>query len=588
MGKVIVLMLIKFALRTSSSLTNSDEDNVQFLVNGNIARTRDLNFAVQRADSTDVFAVNIDSTYATADSGSANVEMNGSLHVTGNEVIHIASNSSNTAEHDGQRAMFEIDPDYIRVWAKDDNNAYAGSSATDYYAMLKINPHDVSGNSSLVEDVYDTSIYIRKGAIELMGSDSSNVTAADAGFGYILANRLVSNAGQIPTSYQNNATEGTYDQYMVNPAYTSVMHDIKLTTRGGARLSDILPDFVLKGVYNVSNDFVEAGSVNTLPTQRIQWSAGDACGKNSISCVSDNVAWADPYMGHIPFAMCPPGYANMATIVPISFQIGRAGNVVKASPYNGHPTKAKWQIVQKPQQADILEAAISADGIHYPKFEEIKTFVYNDIINDSSLSSFDGFLGTMSTVTEGWFYGLPGDKNAISSATSVKIVGSSATQYWEYTDASSDTHPVASPLYFQEGTFLKTSVLPNASAKGWEARMGFIYDTDVWSGLGAGAGNVGIISNNTIDGSNSDGGTDIGGGNYVWNLFPVPTNTLEGHATVYCYFDRTKFGNHEQVQQLDMLNSAYDYSSKADTGAGSAEAYMKRLHDPSLKYSDPW
>lgn len=582
----------KFALRTGSSLVESDEDNVQFYVDDKIARYRDVDFAVQRLDSTSVFEVNIDPSLAkNSDSTKSNIEIDGSIHVTGNEVIHIASNSTNSAVEDGQHAMFEIDPNYIRVWAKDKvNNSFAGSSATNYYSMLEINPYDVDGTSITDTRMNDTSIYIRKGAIEFMKSDSSLTNgagvAADAGFGYIKANRLVSNAGTIPISATSEA--GIYDQYMVNPAYTSVMHDIKLTTRGGARLSDVLPDFVLKGVYNVSNDFVEEGSVNTLPNRRIGWSAGDACGKNGISCVSDNVAWASPYLGKIPFAMCPPGYANMATIVPISFQLGKAGRVVPASA----GTKSKWMVSEPTQQADILNYANSARSIWIPAFEKIESFAYNDIVdfgNGSAFSSFDNFVGTMSTVTEGWFYGLPADKNNISSQTSVELVQEDRKQFWKYKDAEGVEHPVASPLYFQEGTFLKTTVKPN-SAGYWEGRMGFIYDKNVWGDVAGGLDNEGILSNNTITGNDTGGGNGMQGADYVWNLFPVPTNTLEGHATVYCYFDRTKFADKtaDQVQQLNMMDAGYNFNSKQSSGAENAEAYIKRLHDPSLMYNDPW
>ncbi len=589
----------KFALRTGSSLVETNEDDVQFYVDDKIARYRDLDFAVQRSDSSSVFGVNIDSSLAMADNGKANIEIDGSMHVTGNEVIHIASNSSNTAIKDGQRAMFEIDPDYIRVWAKDKtDNSFAGSSATNYYSMLEINPHDVKGGYIDDAIMNDTSIYIRRGAIELMKSDSSLTSngaagPADAGFGYIKANRFVSNTDIVPVNANVIVGDNVnkYDQYMVNPAYTSVMHDIKLTTRGGARLSDVLPDFVLKGVYNVSNDFVEESNVNALPNQRIGWSAGDACGKNEISCVDDNVAWASPYMGKIPFAMCPPGYANMATIVPISFQLGKAGNVVPAS----EGTKSKWMVTQPTQQADILLYVDSSSSkkIYYPFFHEIKSFSYNDIVDsgDSSKPTWNDFIATMSTVTEGWFYGLPSDMlDSSKSRTRADMVSSDANgrQYWQYTDAEGETYSVATPLYFQDGTFLKTTVTPNSDDGYWEARMGFIYDKEVWKDLANGLDDRGILSNNTTGGGNETGGAGMI--NYVWNLFPVPTNTLEGHATVYCYFDRTKFEASDQVQQLNMMNAGYMYTDKQSSGVDpdNADAYIQRLHDPSLMYNDPW
>ena len=67
----------------------------------------------------------------------------------------------------------------------------------------------------------------------------------------------------------NGATDttGRYDTYMVNPAYTSVMKDIKLTTRGGARLSDVLPDFITKSIYvatNTYNDSFDGNLVNMV------------------------------------------------------------------------------------------------------------------------------------------------------------------------------------------------------------------------------------------------------------------------------------------------------------------------------------
>ena len=74
---------------------------------------------------------------------------------------------------------------------------------------------------------------------------------------------------------------------------------------------------------------------------------------------------------------------------------------------------------------------------------------------------------------------------------------------------------------------------------------------------------------------------------YVWNLFPVPTNTLEGHATVYCYFDRTLFKNGDWgnlVDQIDQLGDYRDIHNKTEDNTG----YTERLNDPTLKYKDPW
>lgn len=191
------------------------------------------------------------------------------------------------------------------------------------------------------------SVYIREGAIELRTNASDfQGDYADGGFGYISGSRFVANnvyydgdhtfndndvikpifAGEYETNgnYYNYKTRKPYDRYMVNPAYTSVMHDIKLTTRGGARLSDILPDFINKGIYVVNNSIREGaissitGSVNFI----------DVYGNSNNTATSSN-DWASPFMGIVPAPQCPPGYARVFTITPASFQMAQAGSLEK-------------------------------------------------------------------------------------------------------------------------------------------------------------------------------------------------------------------------------------------------------------------
>jgi|GEM_PF-4908827 len=50
-----------------------------------------------------------------------------------------------------------------------------------------------------------------------------------------------------------------YKNFRVDPAFVSVMNDIKITSRGGARLSEALPNYILKGIYQLSNDYAYGG-----------------------------------------------------------------------------------------------------------------------------------------------------------------------------------------------------------------------------------------------------------------------------------------------------------------------------------------
>ena len=68
--------------------------------------------------------------------------------------------------------------------------------------------------------------------------------------------------------YDDNGTLKENEVYAVDPANTSLMHDIRLTSRGGARLSEILPDYIAKGIYSITQNSNEANDVEkpTCPT----------------------------------------------------------------------------------------------------------------------------------------------------------------------------------------------------------------------------------------------------------------------------------------------------------------------------------
>jgi hypothetical protein len=372
------------------------------------------------------------------------------------------------------------------------------------------------------------------------------------------------------------------------------MHDIKLTTRGGARLSDILPDYILKGVYNVSNDYVE-GSKDT----RIQWSAGSDWSDTLGEKVT--VAWANAYVGKLPYALCPPGYYNMATILPTSFMMGQAGHVIKASGKswagNGN-SDDRFYVETKPIQTQILEAAQSNGGrIKYPGLHEVSS--YTAMVADAQ----DQEVKVNATLT-GWYLGLKneGDSSTISVADGVQN-SSTAQTNWLYSPSGGDKYAVAQPLYFQQNTWLKTALSPDTGNKdGWSAYMGFIYDTTDYDLKRTGVSNEGITSNNNMEnGYNEDTVTAFNGygegKDYVWNLFPVPTNSIEGHATVYCYFKRSVFTSSNSGGWSDLvedIDQRHDYKNQDTINAlagrdqSTGTSYRERLNDPSLKYTDPW
>ncbi len=176
-------------------------------------------------------------------------------------------------------------------------------------------------------------IFRRDGTIELPRGGTSGRTdlPSSDGYqdvpGYIKLDRVLANQNY-ETPGSGSAGENAskpYDAYQLNPAYTSVMHDIKLTTRGGARLSDILPDFINRGIYVLDNTYKE-------DKNRANWedySVSNNSGVLKVSpqladCSGDADCIATPWLGFVPAPQCPPGYSKVITINPIRWKMAEA------------------------------------------------------------------------------------------------------------------------------------------------------------------------------------------------------------------------------------------------------------------------
>lgn len=208
------------------------------------------------------------------------------------------------------------------------------------------------------------SVYIRRGSVALESSVDSGQTAdkgknrqltndkiendyrnSNSVKGYIAADRFISHydvtkdnsnildstahfAGYLKEGNKVNGSNHSYQKYAgyeINPAYTSVMHDIKLTTRGGARLSDILPDFINKGIYVVDTTYDDT-------TKWYQNKHEDIEG-NNLGDDADAEEIVSAYAGFIPTPKCPPGYAKVVTLTPSGWAMAQAGTPVMNGGY---------------------------------------------------------------------------------------------------------------------------------------------------------------------------------------------------------------------------------------------------------------
>ena len=364
--------------------------------------------------------------------------------------------------------------------------------------------------------------------------------------GYIRADRLVANqafeevsANMVHYNGESGADVASkpYDAYQVNPAYTSVMHDIKLTTRGGARLSDILPDFINKGIYVLDNTYEEKGEDWT------KYSVAEGTGGNppqitdapaecgSLNCV------ASPWLGFVPTPQCPPGYSKVITINPIRWKMAQAYAISQADNSIGN----------------IFTGVGDKRGLDLNKYNA--------------------------------YFTTPLDPRP--DAARFKLANSNGN--------GEHTHAVASgiPLTFQVNTWLNTTVYgvrkgggdtsgtANHNARfndflGWHAIMGFLYyGSDYKDWLIAATGSADAYSDKVI-----------------WNLFPVLTQEMAAIANVYCYFERRNMTNPDWGWKQNLVDGgAVGYNQLTNFRSGylkNNSSYRERLNDPALGYDEVW
>ena len=307
----------------------------------------------------------------------------------------------------------ELDLNSKNVVVDEYGMAFAGENET------------IAGKDSVVDNSTTGSILpenskvaiSRKGIIEVAAPTSS-----DNDGGFIRARRLVSDV-KYPTNtgFAAKNLSGTgnaskpYDYFQVNPAYTSVMNDIKLASRGGARLSDILPDFINKGIYIVDNTYDNeygSGIFNWMG----QTASGGKISDHPKDC-TDNSCIASPWMGFVPAPLCPPNYAKVITMNPIRWRMSEVYYVVDPAE---------------------LKDAVLFEGVE----KKFNVKLWKQTNPEKALIN-----------SERW--------GIVHTGTGEHSISFNGGGY---------------PMTFQTNTWLNTSVQPNkGDFQGWHAVMGFLY-----------------------------------------------------------------------------------------------------------------
>lgn len=532
---------------------------------------------------------------------------------------------------------------YMSVGRHDEQSAVNVGSGTDepqYTQVLTVDAY-TSAASAIPSEKIETdandngelgggTVYIRKGLVAVHpqnipnGSDAI-VSSAEQGYGVVQASRFVANNAnprdnalegkvKVPdiikdtefAEYNGTQKINRYDTYMVNPAYTSVMHDIKLTTRGGARLSDVLPDFITKGVYIVNNTYKD-----DLKELKFKYDDGEIKVGNSTPHTfgdtsfyyNSESSWASPYMGVIPAPQCPPGYVRLVTMSPQSFMMGQAGQLKKgvySGSYSAEVGDFYYVNENTPDPSAFNDNSLNADvkTQEYMKLEALPQ------PEDVHLSGYSGDLhidGTFHATSETGRI-VAGYRDEDSNGTPQPVA--SANPAYVLVASSGDKTP---PLTIQQSTWLKTNVVPvmfdgststtatythagvtaTAYPVGWAALMGFVYPADIYATF--------VNKTSNLKQFNTGGDTQV-----YWNIFPVRRNTLEAYASTYCYFDRRNmYGGFKEnnddvkkhVDQYDYLHQLKNpdvYNGHPYQKVHYDTDYIERLNDPTLKYDEVW
>ena len=531
-------------------------------------------FEVNKSDTYGQMVVKALNTYFTGASSSAKshvYQQNSDYHLKNNggtEIVHISDNATSNTTPTGQ-----IDVSSAKV-----TMAKTGGTSD---KILKIDLDHTADTPKLVSDLSTETnnkdsypVYIRKGVIELTNQVNSAYEDANTNknvYNYVKADRFISNKKtQAGTAGKNDNNQdavngadlrgssgGAKDvlastNYIVNPAYTSVMRDIKLTSRGGARLSDILPDFINKGIYVVDNTYPAKGEScegkqSGLPLATYQGKTGGgalASGKGYkkysdptdgtyVGQCDSSTQEVSPWLGFVPRPTCPPGYMAVITLTPTSFAMAQAGFALN---------KANW------------------------------------------MKNLDGT-----------------SRSGRSSTADLITLSNSIQSPLDYTGEGAEADaPI--PFYSQKNTWLKSDAMPypsrdangnlgtngnsvcsaDASCTGWDLSMGFIYPYQWYKQyITEAQANGGTLALDT-QGPGSDDQK------IIWNLFPVYAGTLEGYATVYCYFQRNpksfKWNSHTVDTGYDQIGSYRDATNRSAAGSAKTNSDYQNSNDFDYGY----
>ena len=303
---------------------------------------------------------------------------------------------------------------------------------------------------------------------------------------------LVTVTGDGDYTMHKTYDSNNYKTFRVDPAFVSVMNDIKLTSRGGARLSEALPHYILKGIYQLKNEYSSG-----------KW-----------PCNSTNCKWKMPYYTRQQLGLTNGGYefncTDHGSTHPmkgtcavsdnkyVTFNYRKEANYTTcndrscwAHPFLGKVPAPGYKVTVKASSDEVLyanEEGVCPDGYRVQmrlsptSFEMGRVLIYNP---DSNVA------GAIVKYNYGYIDDLSADAtraaiNLIQTSTRLRVTA-------QWCNGGSDNDPCTS------------------GDRGWAVAGGVVTAT----------GN--------------------GANDYKWNIGGIPTTSMEVLAYTYCVFQPQNF-----------------------------------------------
>ena len=372
---------------------------------------------------------------------------------------------------------------------------------------------------------------------QITGTSTETVTSAGIN---AWVNIDTSSRSSGPKAYATH-DDDNYTRFRVDPAFVSVMNDIKITSRGGARLSDALPNYILKGIYVLSNSYWAgpwpcSGSGKECSFRMPFHAPADlllADGGEEFSCTR----YKSDHTGNHPSYSCTCG--------------GGAAQTDTGASSNGGCTAATKYVQFESYNAEYQDAGNDAYRWAHPFMGFVPAPGRGLAYKGTTAAAETLYAHDEGTCPNGYQAVMTVSPNAfeMSKVLSVdplyqKAFGSTDVEsYWVNYDGSTFSNEAGNGSnynfgyldYSTEENRKRTSIIQGGT------RVGIVADSLGSNGKPCSSG--GACNTNGIYGWRVAMGTitPISSTDYKWNFGGIPTNSWSAIAHTYCYFNPNRF-----------------------------------------------